>query len=119
MIVFDLIGQILSDLVSLVGGLIQLGGLLIGVIFFSIIIYIIIIRPILGSFFDKGKRLYWINVVVLLLFGLFIGPFMAVEIAEMYPKYGVFIGMALYTLFVWLIAKPGLKKEDEMNNENM
>jgi hypothetical protein len=116
LVVIDLIGQIIDDLVSLISGLLQLGGLLIGLLVFSIFLYLLIIRPLLGSVLDKGKRLYWINFLVLLIFGLVLGPLMVVGITEKFPDYGFLIGASLYVLLIWLIAKPALKRENEQDN---
>lgn len=74
-----------------------------------------IIRPIWGLFFEKGKRLYWLSLLLLIAFALAIGPIIVLKLSDKYGNIGLFFGVIIYIFGIWLISRPGIKKENEMN----
>lgn len=71
---FELIIGIFEDLLSLVTKLYSLLGYILGGAFVFALAYFLVIRPVIKMFTDPGKRMYWFTVIVILVWGMFIGP---------------------------------------------
>lgn len=114
--IFESIGNIFNGLFLLIYGLASLlVNIWVGVCV-VVMVYLMIIRPIWGSIFDKGKRLYWFSLIVLLVFSFVVGPFMVIKLSDRYGTKGIIIGGLLFLLGIWLISRVG-KKQENTNNQ--
>ena len=116
--IFQVIRNIFESFISLIGNLIILFGYVVSTIFFSILLYLIIIRPIWGSLFSKGKRLYWLSILLLLTYGFFVGPIIFIKLADEYGTPGIVSGLIVYLLGIYLISYPGRKVEQAKNSDS-
>lgn len=92
----DLIMGIFADLVSLVSKLYYLLGYIIAGVFFISLLYLLVVRPILGVANDKGKRLYWFSLIFLLVWGLAAGPLFMFWLLDVSGGFGFIVGMVIY-----------------------
>lgn len=114
--IFESIGNIFNGLFLLIYGLASLlVNIWVGVCV-VVMVYLMIIRPIWGSIFEKGKRLYWFSLIVLLVFSFVVGPFMVIKLSDRYGTKGIIIGGLLFLLGIWLISRVG-KKQENTNNQ--
>lgn len=112
----ELLKDIASNVISLIINLYSLLGYILGIGFLIGIIYLLIIRPIWGSIYDKGKRTYWLGLILMLLLIFIIGPFSVAFLNDRYGDNGMYIGLILYIIIVLLISRPLIKKENKFND---
>lgn len=88
--------NIFRDLVSLFSNVYALLGYILSGAGIIAISYFLIIRPIIKSFTDKGRRMYWISHLALIIWGLVLGPYIFINLVDTFDTWGMILGLIIY-----------------------
>ena len=98
----EVILDIFRDLASLASNVYILLGYILSGVGIVAVLYFLIIRPIVKSFTDRGKRWYWVSHLMLIVWGFVIGPLILINLYDSFEVWGMIIGLVVYATPLFL-----------------
>jgi MFS family permease len=80
------VGELFDTIVNFLYYGTKLIGMLIGGIFGITMLYLMVLRPIIKLFVtkDNKKKVYWLSIILLLIFGFVLGPILFVYLTKLF-----------------------------------